>query len=100
MASSRFFFEEVPPTHGFQELFHGRGHSIIKMVDQHPCIKVMVWVGIYGLQISFPLLIKSFTVMSCKGVDLPLKVVGLMSNGELLQEFRLQLSPVPDGPWP
>ena len=94
------FVEEVPPTHGFQELFHGRGHSIIKMVDQIPCIEAMVWAGIYGLQISFPALIKSFTVMSCKGVDLPLQVVGLMSTEELLQKFRLQLGSVPDGPWP
>ena len=70
------------------------------MVDQHPCIEAMVWAGIYGLQISFPALIKPFTVMSCKGVDLPLQVVSLMSIEELLQELRLQLSPVPDGPWP
>ena len=92
------FVEEVPPTHGFQELFHGRGHSIIKMVNQHPCIEAMVWARIDGLKIHFLALIKSFTVMSCKGVDLPLQVVGLMSTEELLQEFRLQLSPVPDGP--
>ena len=70
------------------------------MVDQHPCIEAMVWARIDGLEIPFPALIKSFTVMSCKGVDLPLQVVGLMSTEELLQEFRLQLSPVPDGPWP
>ena len=98
MASSGFFFEEVPPTHGFQELFHGRGHSIIIMVDQHPCIEAMVWACIDGLQISFPTLIKSF--ISCKGVDLPLQVVGLMSTEELLQKFRLQHGSVPDGPWP
>ena len=36
------FVEEVPPTHGFQKLFHGRGHSIVEMVYQHPCIKAMV----------------------------------------------------------
>ena len=93
------FVEEVSPTHGFQELFHGRGHSIIKMVDQHPCIKAMVSARIDGLHISFPALIKSLTVMGCKGVDLPLQVVGLMSTKELFQKFRLLLSPVPYGPW-
>ena len=70
------------------------------MVDQHPCIEAMVGAGIYGLQISFPPVIKSFTVMSCKDVDLPLQVVCLMSSEELLKEFRLQLNLVPDGPWP
>ena len=94
------FVEEVTPTHGFQELFHGRGHSIIKMVNQHPRIEAMVWVRIDGFKIPFPSLIKSFTVMSCKGVDLPLQIVGLMGTEELLQKFRLQLSPVPNGPWP
>ena len=94
------FVVEVPSTHGFQELFHGRGHSIIKMVDQHPCIEAMVWACIDGFKIPFPALIKSFTVMCCKGVDFPLQIVGLMGTEELLQKFCLQLSPVPDGPWP
>ena len=94
------FVEEVPPTHGFQKLFHERGHSIIKMVDQHPCIEAMVWPRIDGFKISFPSLIKFLTVMSCKGVDFPLEIVGLMGTEELLQKFRLQLSLVPDGPWP
>ena len=53
-----------------------------------------------GFKISFPALIKFLTVMSCKGVDLPLEIVGLMGTEELLQKFRLQLSSVPDGPWP
>ena len=70
------------------------------MVHQHSCIKAMVRACIDGFKIPIPTLIKSFTVMSCKGVDLPLQVVGLMSTEELLQEFRLQLSLVPDGPWP
>ena len=52
-----------------------------------------------GLKIPFPALIKSLTVISFKGIDLPLQVVGLMSTEELLQEFFLQLSLVPDGPW-
>ena len=96
----RIFTKEVPSTHGLQELFHGRGHSIVEMVHQHPCIKAMVRACTDGFKIPFPALIKPFTVMSCKGVDLPLQVVGLMSTEELLQEFRLQLGPVPDGPWP
>ena len=70
------------------------------MVHQHPCIKAMTRACTDGLQISFPALIKSFTVMSYKGVDLPLQVVGLMSTEEILQEFHLQLGLVPDGPWP
>ena len=69
------------------------------MVHQHPCIKAMMRACADGLKISFPTLIKYLTVMSYKGIDLPLKVVGLMSTEELLQEFRLQLSPVPSGPW-
>ena len=82
------------------ELFHGKGHSIVEMVHQHPCIKAMMRACTDGLKIPFPALIKSFTVMSCKGVDLPFQVFGIMSTEELLQEFRLQLSSVPDGPWP
>ena len=96
----RILAEEVPSTHGLQELFHGRGHSIIKMVDQHPRIEAMVWSCIDGFKIPFPTLIKFFIVMSCKGVDLPLQIVGLVGTKELLQKFCLQLCPVPDGPWP
>ena len=70
------------------------------MVDQHPRIEAMVWACIDGFKIPFLALIESFTVMSCKGVDLPLQIVGLMGTEELLQKFRLQLNPVPDGPWP
>ena len=70
------------------------------MVHQHPCIKAMMKACTDGFQISLPALIKSFTVMSCKGVDHPLQVVGLMVTEELLQKFRLQLDLVPDGPWP
>ena len=70
------------------------------MVDQHPCIEAMVWERIDGFKIPFPALIKSFTVMSCKGVDLPFQIVGLMGTEEFFQKFRLQLSLVPDGPWP
>ena len=80
----RIFAKEVPSTHGLQELFHGRGHSIVEMVHQHPCIKAMVRACTDGFKIPFPTLIKPFTVMSCKGVDLPLQVVGLMSIEELL----------------
>ena len=87
-------------SHGLQELFHGRGHSIVEVVYQHPGIKAMVWACIDGFKIPFLALIKFFTVMSCKGVDLPLQIVGLMCIEELLQKFCLQLCPVPDGPWP
>ena len=59
------------------------------MVDQHPCIEAMVWAHIDGFKISFPALIKFLTVMSCKGVDLPLEIVGRMGTEELLQKFRL-----------
>ena len=92
--------EEVPSTHGLKELFHGRGHSIVEVVYQHPCVKAMVWACIDGFKISFPALIKIFTVMSCKGVDLPLRIIGLVCIEELLQKFCLQLYPVPNGPWP
>ena len=94
------FAEEVPSTHGLQELFHGREHSIVEVFYQHPCVKAMVWACIDGFKIPFPALIKFFTVMSCKGVDLPLQIVGLVCTEELLQKFCLQLCPVPDGPWP
>ena len=60
----------------------------------------MVRAGTDGLHIPFPALIKFFTVMSCKGVDLPLQIVGFVGTEELLQKFSLQLCPVPDGPWP
>ena len=70
------------------------------MVDQHPRIEAMVWACIDGFKIPFPALIKIFTVMSCKGVDLPLQIVGLVGIEELLQKFCLRLCPVPDGPWP
>ena len=92
--------EEVPSTHGLQELFHGRGHSIVEVVYQHPCVKVMVRACTDGFKIRFPALIKIFTVMSCKAVDLPLQIVGLVCTEELLQKFYLQLCLVLDGPWP
>ena len=92
--------EEVPSTHSLQELFHGRGHSIVEVVYQNPCVKAMVWACIDGFKIPFPALIKFFTVMSCKGVDLPLRIIGLVCAEELFQKFYLQLYPVPDGPWP
>ena len=60
----------------------------------------MVGACIDGFKIPFPSLIKFFTVMSCKGVDLPLQIVGLVCIGELLQKFFLELCSVPDGPWP
>ena len=50
--------EEVPSTHGLQELFHGRGHSIVEVVYQHPCVKAMVWACIDGFKIPFPAPIK------------------------------------------
>ena len=81
--------EEVPSTHGLQELFHGRGHSIVEVVYQHPCVKAMVWACIDGFKIPFLALIKIFTVMSCKGVDLPLRIIGLVCTEELLQKFCL-----------
>ena len=70
------------------------------MVDQHPRIEAMVWACIDGFKIPFLALIKIFTVMSCKGVDLPLQIVGLVGIEELLQKLCLRLCPVPDGPWP
>ena len=100
MASYVFLLRKSPPHMVFQELFHGRGHSIIKLVDQHPHIEAMVWACIDGLKIPFPALIKSLTVMSYKGINFPLQIVGLMGTEELLQKFRLQLGPVPDGHWP
>ena len=96
----RIFAKKVPSTHGLQELFHGRGHPIVEMVHQNPCVKAMMRACTDGLKIPFPALIKSLTVMSCKGIDFPLQVVGLMSTEELFQELCLQLSPVPDDPWP
>ena len=60
----------------------------------------MVWECIDGFKIPFPALIKFFTVMSCKGVDLPFQIVGFVCTEELLQKFCLQLCPVPNGPWP
>ena len=44
------------------------------MVHQYPGIKAMVRAGTDGLHIPFPALIKVFTVMSYKGVDLPLQI--------------------------
>ena len=38
-----------PPPHGFQKLFHRRGHSIIEMINQHPSIKAMVRASTDGL---------------------------------------------------
>ena len=96
----RILVEEVPSTHGLQELFHGKGHSIVEVINQHPGIKAMVRVGTDGPRIPFSALIKFLTVMSCKGADLPLQIVGLVCTEELLQKFFLQLCPVPDGPWP
>ena len=96
----RILAEEVPSTHGLQELFHGRGHSILEVVYQHPSVKAMVRACTDGFKIPFPALIKIFTVMSCKDVDLPLQIVGLVCTEELLQKFCLQLCPVLDGPWP
>ena len=92
--------EEVPSTHSLQKLFHGRGHSIVEVVYQHPGVKAMVRACIDGFKIPFPTLIKSLTVMSCKGINFPLQIVGLMGTEKFLQKFRLQLCPVPDGPWP
>ena len=60
----------------------------------------MVRACIDSFKIPFPALIKPLTVMSCKGVNFPLQIVGLMGIEELLQKFYLQLCPVPDGPWP
>ena len=53
-----------------------------------------------SFKIPFPALIKSLTVMSCKGINFCLQIVGLMGTEELLQKLSLQLCPVPDGPWP
>ena len=60
----------------------------------------MVWTCIDGFKIPFPALIKIFIVMSCKGVDLPLLIVGLVCTEELLQKNFLELYLIPDGPWP
>ena len=49
----------------------------------------MVRAGTDGLHIPFPALIKSLTVMSCKGVDLPLQIVGLVGIEELLVVLSL-----------
>ena len=53
-----------------------------------------------SFKIPFPALIESLIVMSCKGVDFSLQIVGLMGTEELLQKFCMQLCLVPDGPWP
>ena len=96
----RILAKEVPSTHNLQELFHGKGHSIGEVVYKHPCVKAMVRACTDGFKIPFLALIKFFTVMSCKGVDLPLQIVGLVGTKELLQKFCLQLCPISNSSWP
>ena len=71
--------------HSFQQLLHSRGHSIIEVINQHPSIKAMVRTGIEGLWVPFLTLIEFLIFLGCKGVNLPLQIIGFMDAEEFLQ---------------